>query len=49
MIKKYRILPEDIYNFNKIRFLMGVIATIKVITGSEKSLRPKLIQPGNRE
>jgi hypothetical protein len=48
-IKKYGILLEDIYNFDKIKFLIGVITTMRVITGSEKSLRPKLIQPGNRE
>jgi hypothetical protein len=28
---------------------MGVITTIRVITRSEKNLRPKLIQPGNQE
>jgi hypothetical protein len=48
-MEKYGILMEDIYNFNKIGFLMGIIAIIRVITGSEKNLRPKLIQPGNRE
>jgi hypothetical protein len=48
-IAKYEILSEDTYNFDKIRFLMGVIAIIRVITGSKKNLRPKLIQPGNRE
>jgi hypothetical protein len=46
---KYRILLEDIYNFNEIRFLIRIIATVRVITGSEKNLRPKLIQPENRE
>jgi hypothetical protein len=48
-IEKYGILPEDTYNFDKIGFLMGIIATMRVVTGSEKNLRPKLIQPGNRE
>ncbi|KAL1957569.1 hypothetical protein VTO42DRAFT_5680 [Malbranchea cinnamomea] len=28
---------------------MGVIGTAKVVTGSERSLRPKLVQPGNTE
>jgi hypothetical protein len=46
-MEKYRILVENIYNFNKIGFLMGIIATIRVVTRSEKNLRPKLIQPGN--
>jgi hypothetical protein len=48
-MEKYRILPENIYNFNKIGFLMGIIATIRVIIRFEKNLRPKLIQPENRE
>jgi hypothetical protein len=48
-IEKYRILSEDTYNFDEIGFLMGVIAIIRVVTGSKKNLRPKLIQPGNRE
>jgi hypothetical protein len=47
-MEKYRILSEDIYNFDEIGFLMGIIATIRVITRSEKNLCPKLIQPGNR-
>jgi hypothetical protein len=28
---------------------MGIIAIMRVVTRSEKNLRPKLIQPGNRE
>jgi hypothetical protein len=48
-IEKYGILLENIYNFDKIGFLIGIIATIRVITGSERSLCPKVIQPGNRE
>ena len=28
---------------------MGVISTAKVITGAERSQKPKSIQPGNRE
>jgi hypothetical protein len=48
-MKKYKILSKDIYNFDEIRFLIGVITTIRIVTGSEKNLRPKLIQPENRE
>jgi RecB family endonuclease NucS len=47
--EKNGILPEDTYNFDEIGFMMGIIATLKAVTGSEKNLRPKLIQPGNRE
>jgi hypothetical protein len=28
---------------------MGVIGTMKVVTGSERRTRPQLVQPGNRE
>ncbi|KAL1952664.1 hypothetical protein VTO42DRAFT_4565 [Malbranchea cinnamomea] len=48
-IEKYGILPEDIYNFDEVGFLMGIIATTRVVTDSEKNLRPNLIQPENRE
>jgi hypothetical protein len=48
-IAKYGIQEEDIYNFDETGFQMGVITTAKVITGSERSLRPVTIQPGNRE
>ncbi|KAL1959486.1 hypothetical protein VTO42DRAFT_1931 [Malbranchea cinnamomea] len=48
-IEKYGILPEHIYNFDAVSFPMGIIATTRVVTGSEKNLCPNLIQPGNRE
>jgi hypothetical protein len=48
-IARYGILDEDIYNFDETGFQMGVIATAKVITGAERSKKPVLIQPGNRE
>jgi hypothetical protein len=41
-------LDEDIYNFDKTGFQMGVISTAKVITGAERS-KPVSVQPGNRE
>jgi hypothetical protein len=47
-IAKYGIQPEDIYNFDKTGFQMGVITTAKVITGSERAGRPLQVQPGNR-
>ena len=46
---KYGILDEDTYNFDESGFMMGVISTGAVVTGSEKRDRPKQIQPGNRE
>jgi hypothetical protein len=48
-ILKYGILPEDIYNFDETGFAMGLCATAKVITGSDRYSRPHLLQPGNRE
>ena len=49
MITKYSILEEDIYNFDEIGFQIGVIATVKVVTGSERAGRPVYVQLGNRE
>ena len=48
-IAKYRIMNEDIYNFDEAGFLMGVIATAKVVTSSEARNHPKTAQPGNCE
>ena len=48
-IKKYRILDEDIFNFDETGFQMGVISTAKVITGAERSRKPVSVQPGNQE
>ncbi|CAG8971695.1 hypothetical protein HYALB_00003163 [Hymenoscyphus albidus] len=49
IVAKYGILAEDIYNFDETGFQMGVIATAKVVTGSEYTGRAIHIQPGNRE
>ncbi|EED14543.1 conserved hypothetical protein [Talaromyces stipitatus ATCC 10500] len=49
VILEYGILPEDIYNFDETGFAMGLCATTKVITGSDRYARPKLLQPGDRE
>ncbi|KFY92912.1 hypothetical protein V498_04671 [Pseudogymnoascus sp. VKM F-4517 (FW-2822)] len=48
-LRANRILEQDIYNFDKAGFAMGVIATAKVVTSLEAKNRPKTIQPGNRE
>jgi hypothetical protein len=47
-VAKYRIVEEDIYNFDETGFQMGVISTAKVVTAAEKA-RTDSIQPGNRE
>ena len=49
VIQEYGILSEDIYNFDETGFAMGLCATAKVITGSDRYSRPYLLQPGNRE
>jgi hypothetical protein len=49
VVMKHGIAEEDIYNFDEAGFLMGVIATAKVVTSSESRNRPKAAQPGNRE
>ena len=43
---KYGIHDEDIYNFDETGFQMGVIGSMKVVTGSERRARPALVQPG---
>ena len=48
-IAKYGIEDADIYNFDETGFQMGVISTAKVVTASDRALRPVTIQPGNRE
>ena len=46
---KYGILDEDIHNFDEAGFLIGMISTGAVVTGSERRGRPKSVQQGNRE
>ncbi|KAJ3527259.1 hypothetical protein NM208_g10786 [Fusarium decemcellulare] len=49
VIAKYGIRSDDMYNFDETGFLMGMIASGMVVTGSERRGRPKSVQPGNRE
>ena len=44
---KYGILDEDTYNFDESGFMMGVISTGAVVTGSERRGRPKTVQQGD--
>jgi hypothetical protein len=46
---KYSIQDNDVHNFDKSGFQMGVIGSMKVVTGSERHARPELIQPGDCE
>jgi hypothetical protein len=42
-ISEYSILLEDIFNFDETGFAIGLCATAKVITGSDRYARPKLL------
>ena len=46
---KYSILDKDTYNFDESGFMMGMISTGAVVTGSERRGRPKTVQQGDRE
>jgi len=49
VITKYRIHKDDIHNFDESGFLIGIIATAKVIIGAESRNQLKAAQPGDRE
>ena len=46
---KYSITNKDTYNFNKLGFIIGVISTGAVVTGTKRRNRLKQVQPGNRK
>lgn len=46
---RYSITIDNIYNFNKTSFAMGLINTAKVLTRSQMPGKATHIQPGNRE
>ena len=46
-ITQYGVHLDNVHNFNKTSFQIGIISSIKVITGSKRRTRPNLIQPGN--
>ncbi|EGU81663.1 hypothetical protein FOXB_07824 [Fusarium oxysporum f. sp. conglutinans Fo5176] len=48
-IAKYGIRSDDIWNFDETGFMMGMIQSGMVVTGTERQGRPKPVQPGNRE
>jgi hypothetical protein len=49
MKAKYGILDKDMYNFDERGFMIGVIPTGAVVTGSDRRGQPEQVQPGNRE
>ena len=48
-IAKYRILFEDIYNFDEIGFMMGIIFNATIVTSSDRSEKVKIKQFSNRK
>jgi hypothetical protein len=48
-IEENGIQPEDIYNFNKTGFAMGLISSQRVVTRAEYYGRRSILQPSNRE
>jgi hypothetical protein len=46
---KYGILDEDTYNFDETSFQIGVGGSVKVVTASERRLKPLSVQPGDCE
>lgn len=43
IIIKYSVDINNIHNFNKTGFQMGIIGSIKVVTGAERRTQPNLI------
>ena len=48
-IAEYSIHNDDIYNFDKTDFQIGIIFTAKVVTGSNQAGKPRTTQSGNHE
>lgn len=49
LIQQYGIANKNIYNFDKTGFSTGICTAAKVVCSSDRSGKPALIQPGNRE
>jgi hypothetical protein len=46
---RYGVHDDDVHNFDETDFQMGVIGSMKVVTGSEIRTRPELVQPSDHE
>jgi hypothetical protein len=49
MKAKYDIRDENFHNFDETGFMMSVITSQLIVTGSERREKRKIIQPSNRE
>lgn len=45
----YKIVPEDYYNFNKARFQIDILLSLKVITKIDRASYPYTVQLVNGE
>jgi hypothetical protein len=46
---KYSVHDHDVHNFDETGFQIGVIGSMKVVTGADRRAWLELIQPGDRE
>lgn len=46
---KYRIIDDNLYNFDETGFMIGIIAPAMVVTRVDRRGKAKSVQPGNRE
>jgi hypothetical protein len=46
---KYGVHDDDVHNFDETGFQIGVIGSMKVVTGAERRARLELVQLGDRE
>ena len=49
VIAKYGIVADDVYNFDEVGFMMGIIFVGMVVTTSDGRSKVKLAQPSNYE
>ena len=47
IIAKYGIHDTDIYNFDKTRFIIGIISTAMIVISSDRHAKAKKVQPSN--
>jgi hypothetical protein len=40
---KYSVLDDDVHNFDETGFQIGIIGSMKVVTGAERRARPALV------
>jgi hypothetical protein len=46
--EQYSVHDNDFHNFDETSFQIGIIRSMKVVTGLERRTRPQLVQPSDR-